>query len=156
VEETSANTHFLNFLDESRRSEFKGFDDETKTKVIRAYESKSWFGSADASGIWESVFAEPVKTLDWLENMPGKYQSLWESLNESQKTAIKAQASVRALDTQYKIDHFWATRELRSHNPSEQLVETKSLNESEESSKFESTNNYMESVTEGLKRRFNK
>jgi hypothetical protein len=88
--------------------------------------------------------------------MPAKYQSLWESLNESQKTAVKAQASVRSLDTQYKIDHFWATRELRSHNPSEQLVETKSLNESEESSKFESTNNYMESVTEGLKRRFNK
>ena len=156
VEETSANTHFLNFLDESRRAEFKGFDDETKTQVIRAYESKTWFGSADASSIWESVFAEPVKTLDWLENMPGKYQSLWESLNESQKTAIKAQASVRNLDTQYKIDHFWATRELRSHNPSEQLVEEKSLNESNESSKYEAPNTYMESVTEGLKRRFNK
>jgi hypothetical protein len=156
VEETSANTHFLNFLNESRRNEFKGFDDETKTQVIRAYESKHWFGSADASMIWESVFAEPVKTLDWLENMPEKYQTLWESLNESQKTAIKAQASVRNLDTQYKIDHFWATRELRSHNPSEQLVETKTLNESKDDSKYETPNTYMETVTEGLKRRFNK
>jgi hypothetical protein len=156
VEETSANTHFLNFLNESRRNEFKAFDDESKTKVIRAYESNSWFGSNDASGIWESVFAEPVKSIDWLENMPEKHQSAWNSLNESQQTAVKAQASVRNLDTQYKIDHFWATRDLRSHNPSEQINEGTSLNESKGDSKYETSSVYMESVTEGLKRRFNK
>lgn len=156
VEETSANTHFLNFLNESRRNEFKAFDDESKTKVIRAYESNSWFGSNDASGIWESVFAEPVKSIDWLENMPEKHQSAWDSLNESQQTAVKAQASVRNLDTQYKIDHFWATRDLRSHNPSEQINEGTSLNESKDDSKYETSSVYMESVTEGLKRRFNK
>ena len=44
VEETSANTHFLHFLNESQREEFKGFDDETKAKVIRTYENNTWFG----------------------------------------------------------------------------------------------------------------
>merc|ERR1711943_183812 len=115
VEETSANTHFLN---ESQREEFKGFDDETKAKVIRTYENNNWFGSSDASMLWESVFVQPVKTIDWLENMPGKYKSSWDSLNESQKTAIKAQASMRNLDTQYKIDNFWSSRDLRGSNPS--------------------------------------
>ena len=106
--------------------------------------------------LWESVFVQPAKTIDWLENMPGKYKSSWDSLNESQKTAIKAQASMRNLDTQYKIDNFWSSRDLRGSNPSEQINETKTLNESKESSKYEAPSAYMESVTEGLKKRFNK
>jgi len=36
------------------------------------------------------------------------------------------------------------------------LVETKTLNESKDDSKYETPNTYMETVTEGLKRRFNK
>jgi hypothetical protein len=156
VEETSANTHFLNFLNEDRRNEFKSFDDETKAKVIRTFENNNWFGSSDASGLWESVFVEPAKSIDWLENMPSKYESSWNSLNESQKAAIKAQASVRNLDTQYKIDHFWSTRDLRATNPSEQINESAKINEGKESSSYETTNAYMDTVTEGLKKRFNK
>lgn len=156
VEETSTNTHFLHFLNESQRGEFKSFDDETKAKVIRTFENNNWFGSADATRLWESVFVEPVKTIDWLENMPEKYKSSWNSLNESQKASVKAQASVRNLDTQYKIDHFWSTRDLRASNPSEQIDETKTLNESSDSSKYETSGAYMDTVMEGLKKRFNK
>jgi hypothetical protein len=156
VEETSTNTHFLHFLNESQRGEFKSFDDETKAKVIRTFENNNWFGSSDATGLWESVFAEPVKSIDWLGNMPEKFKSSWDSLNESQQASVKAQASVRNLDTQYKIDHFWSTRDLRASNPSEQIDETKTLNESSDSSKYETSNVYMDTVAEGLKRRFNK
>lgn len=156
VEETSTNTHFLHFLNESQRGEFKSFDNETKAKVIRTFENNTWFGSSDATGLWESVFAEPVKTIDWLENMPEKFKSSWDSLNESSQAAVKAQASVRNLDTQYKIDHFWSTRDLRASNPSEQIDETKTLNESSDSSKYETSNVYMDTVMEGLKKRFNK
>jgi hypothetical protein len=88
--------------------------------------------------------------------MPSKYESSWNSLNESQKAAIKAQASVRNLDTQYKIDHFWSTRDLRATNPSEQINESAKINEGKESSSYETTNAYMDTVTEGLKKRFNK
>lgn len=156
VEETSTNTHFLHFLNESQRGEFKSFDDETKAKVIRTFENNNWFGSSDATGLWESVFVEPVKSIDWLENMPEKFKSSWDSLNESQQANVKAQASVRNLDTQYKIDHFWSTRDLRASNPSEQIDETKTLNESSDSSKYETSNVYMDTVAEGLKKRFNK
>ncbi len=156
VEETSTNTHFLHFLNESQRGEFKSFDDETKAKVIRTFENNNWFGSSDATGLWESVFAEPVKSIDWLGNMPEKFKSSWDSLNESQQATVKAQASVRNLDTQYKIDHFWSTRDLRASNPSEQIDETQTMNESSDSSKYETSSVYMDTVAEGLKKRFNK
>jgi len=156
VEETSVNTHFLHFLNEDRRSNYKDLDDEAKAKVIRAYESTDWFGSNDASGIWESVFAEPIKKIDWLESRPEKFDSLWESLNEDSKNSIKAQATMRDLDTQYKIDHFWATRDLRGSNPSEQIDESKKMVNESESSTYETQGVYMDSVTEGLKKRFNR
>ena len=156
VEETSVNTHFLHFLNEDRRSNYKDLDDEAKAKVIRAYESTDWFGSNDASGIWEGVFTEPAKQIDWLESRPEKFDSLWESLNEDSKNSIKAQATMRDLDTQYKIDHFWATRDLRGSNPSEQIDESKKMVNESESSTYETQGVYMDSVTEGLKKRFNR
>ena len=156
VEETSVNTHFLHFLNEDRRSNYKGLDDETKAKVIRAYESTDWFGSTDASGIWEGVFTEPAKQIDWLESRPEKFDSLWESLNEDSKNSIKSQATMRDLDTQYKIDHFWATRDLRGSDPSEQIDESKQMVHESESSTYETKGAYMDSVTEGLKQRFNR
>jgi len=156
VDETSANTHFLHFVNEDRRTEYKSFDDETKAKVIRTFENNEWFGSTDASAIWESVFVEPEAKIDWLKNMPSKYKSSWDSINESQKSSITAQASVRTLDTQYKIDHFWSTRELRAYNPSEQINETVVVKESDDSSNYETSSAYMDTVTEELKRRFNK
>ena len=155
VDETSANTHFLHFVDEDRRTEYKSFDDETKAKVIRTFENKEWFGSTDASALWESVFVEPEAKIDWLKNMPSKYKGAWGSINESQQASITAQASVRTLDTQYKIDHFWSTRELRAYNPSEQINETVVVKE-EDSSNYETSSAYMDTVTEELKRRFNK
>ncbi len=156
VDETSTNTHFLHFLGEDKRSEFKSFDDETKAKVIRTFENKEWFGSSDASMLWESVFVEPEAKIDWQANMPSKYKSSWESLNESQKSSIKAQASVRNLDTQYKIDHFWSTRELRAYNPSEQINENEIVETPKDDSNYETSSAYMDTVAEELKRRFNK
>jgi hypothetical protein len=156
VDETSANTHFLHFIDEDRRTEYKSFDDETKAKVIRTFENTEWFGSTDASALWESVFVEPEAKIDWLKNMPSKYKGAWGSINESQQASITAQASVRTLDTQYKIDHFWSTRELRAYNPSEQINETVVVKESDDSSNYETSSAYMDTVTEELKRRFNK
>jgi hypothetical protein len=88
--------------------------------------------------------------------MPEKFKSSWESLNESQQASVKAQASVRNLDTQYKIDHFWSTRDLRVTNPSEQIDETQLVNESSDSSKYETSSVYMDTVAEELKKRFNK
>ena len=85
--------------------------------------------------------------------MPTRFASSWASLTESQKNAIKAQASTRVLESQYQIDNFWATRDLRA-------VKADLLNESNtptpinESSKYETPNAYMDAVRAGLRSRF--
>jgi hypothetical protein len=144
--------HFLNFISESKRNQFASLNPEVKDKVIAAFEGNKFYGSVDAERIYESIFLTNIVPLNWLNNMPEKYKSTWNGLNESQKTAIKAQASVKVLDTQYKIDDFWSSRDLR--------VEKIALNEStepiviNESAKYESPTGYMETVEAELKRRF--
>ena len=144
--------HFLNFISESKRNQFASLNPEVKDKVIAAFEGNKFYGSVDAERIYESIFLTNIVPLNWLNNMPEKYKSTWNGLNESQKTAIKAQASVKVLDTQYKIDDFWASRDLR--------IEKIALNEStepiviNESAKYESPAGYMETVEAELKRRF--
>jgi len=78
--------------------------------------------------------------------------SSWNSLTESQKTAIKAQASTRVLESQYQIDNFWETRDLRG-------VKIDTLNENlnapiNESSEYKSNDAYLESVKAGFRQRF--
>jgi hypothetical protein len=121
-----------------------------KQTVVDKFSSTSYFGSADAERIFESVFIQPVAKLDWLANMPSKYVSSWNSLNENQKTAIKAQASIRRLETQYQIDDFWANRELRTVKIENENLE-RPINES---SAYETNSEYMDAVREGFRRRF--
>ena len=84
--------------------------------------------------------------------MPQRYVGAWNGLNESQKNAIKAQASVRQLNTQYQIDNFWETRDLGSVNlVNESVNNERPINESSE---YETPNSYMDAVREGFKRRF--
>jgi hypothetical protein len=57
--------------------------------------------------------------------MPEKYRKQWENLSEAKQNQIKAQSKLYPLNTQYQIDNFWQTRDLR---PSQVVLE--SINES--------------------------
>jgi hypothetical protein len=86
--------------------------------------------------------------------MPSRYLASWNTLAESQKNAIKAQASTRLLETQYQIDNFWATRDLRE-------VKADLINESlnapiNESSDYKTPDTYMDAVKAGFRQRFKK
>ena len=87
--------------------------------------------------------------------MPSKYKAVWSSMNESQQNAIKGQASMRVLDTQYKIDNFWSTRDLRN-------VKVESLNKAKvtiavnESAEYKSPDGYMDAVISGFRNAFKK
>jgi hypothetical protein len=144
--------HFLNFLSESKRNQFSSLNDEMKDKIVSTFEKNRYYGSSDAERLFESVFILPVSQINWLSNMPSKYREIWSGLNESQKNTIKAQASVRVLDTQYKIDDFWATRDLRPSKIETPLTETEEV--ITESVKYETPSSYMETVQEELRRRF--
>jgi len=148
--------HFLNFLTESKRNQFSSLTPEMKDKVIATFESNKFYGSVDAEKLYESCFILFRPSINWLENMPAKYRNSWNGLNESQKHAIKAQASVRVLDSQYKIDDFWATRDLRTSKVETPLNENVNAAPITESSKYETNSTYMNAVEEGLRRRFRK
>jgi hypothetical protein len=149
-EEKKSKMHFFNFLSESKRNEFESLTAEVQEKIVDLFENTKWYGSTDANRIWESAFTKPVAKNDWLANMPNRYAEAWNSLNESQKNAIKAQASVRVLDTQYQIDSFWSSRDLRVSK----VESTEPVAPINESSKYETPQDYMDTVAAELKRRF--
>jgi hypothetical protein len=153
-EELDKKYHFFQFLGESKRREFDAFNDEMKDKVVNAFQTNRYFGTADAEKIWESCFITPSKKVDWLVNMPTRFVASWNGLNESQKNAIKAQASTRVLETQYQIDNFWSTRDLRE-------VKADLINENltapiTESSEYKTPEGYMDAVRAGFRARFKK
>lgn len=152
VDDSTKRYHFLNFLSESKRNQFDALSPEIREKVVNKFSTSGYFGTAEAERLWESCFFEAKPKLDWLQNMPSKHIASWNSLTESQKNAIKAQASVRVLESQYQIDDFWSTRDLR-------LVKLEGANNERpinESSTYETNDAYMEAVREGFRKRFKK
>lgn len=120
--------HFFRFLDSAKRNEFEALNEGMQTKVVEAFENNRYMSVQDANRIWNSVFTPqgPAK-LDYIANMPERYKAMYEALNESQKDSIGRQAKLfGSLDTQYQIDNFWQTRDLRPRK-----VEIQKINENE-------------------------
>ena len=88
--------------------------------------------------------------------MPSRYLASWNTLTESQKNSIKAQASTRLLESQYQIDNFWATRDLREVKV-DLLNENENLNAPiDETSEYKTPDTYMDAVKAGFRQRFKK
>jgi hypothetical protein len=120
--------HFMRFLDTTKRNEFESLNESAQAQITTAFANNRYMSVQDANRIWNSCFtpAAPAK-LDYVANMPEKYKSMYESLNESQKDSIGKQAKMfGSLETQYQIDNFWQTRDLRSKR-----VEIQKINENE-------------------------
>lgn len=145
-EQKEEELHFLRFVSEGKRNEFKSLSEEKQTALVEAFKSNKYFGSKDVEMIWESTFVDRPTQLNFVTNMPEKYRKQWESLNESQKSSIMAQSNFYPLNTQYQIDNFWQTRDMR---PVQMNLET--INEgkiaAEETAVVESANNeYLEHI----------
>jgi len=149
---------FTNLLSESVLTKYNALDDDKKQKVVKVFENAKIYTSSQADTLLINTIKEPLnenQILNWLVNMPNKYVASWNSLNENQKTAIKAQASIRSLDTEYKIEDFWATRDLREIKQQSINESATLLNETIETSKYENSE-YMNAVAAEMKRRFNR
>lgn len=144
---------FLNLLEANYRNEFMGLDVEKKKEVIQKFKDSDYRTKVDVKKIYESTVHPELKRLDYIENMPEAYKQLWENLSEEGKSRIQAQAEYHKLDTQYQINNFWQTRDLRT-----QKVELKPINESEEviSKTNKVSSQYMENFESEMKRRFRK
>lgn len=138
--------HFLRFVSEGKRNEFQSLSEDKQTALVEAFKTNKYFGARDVEMIWESTFTTKPAELNYITNMPEKYRKQWEALTESQKASISAQSNFYPLNTQYQIDNFWQTRDLR---PVQMNLET--INESklaaDEAPVNESANNeYLEHI----------
>lgn len=154
--ETDKKYHFFQFLGETKRREFDSLNAETQEKIVNAFQTNRYYGTADANKIWEGCFIQATKRADWLLQMPSRYLASWNTLTESQKNSIKAQASTRLLESQYQIDNFWATRDLREVKV-DLINENENLNAPiDESSEYKTPDTYMDAVKAGFRQRFKK
>ena len=119
--EDNRDLHFMRFLNESKRNEFTSLSEEKQEAIVESFKVNKYFSTADAERIWESNFKAKSETLNFIDNMPEKFKAKWENLSEARQNQIKAQSNLYPLNTQYQIDNFWQTRDLR---PSQVALET--------------------------------
>jgi hypothetical protein len=126
--------HFMNFLNESRKVEFQSLNEEAQTKLTKNMNKSLVMSSIQAENVWESTFKPQRTTLNFIEDMPEKFQEKWNNLSEARQSQVIAESKFHPLNTQYQINNFWQTRDLRS-----QQVNAESLNESKTAAELEKT-----------------
>ena len=126
--------HFMNFLTESRKAEFSSLNEDAQTKLVENMNKSLVMSSIQAENVWESTFKPQRTTLNFIEDMPEKFQEKWNNLSEARQSQIIAESKFHPLNTQYQINNFWQTRDLRS-----QQVNAESLNESKTAAELEKT-----------------
>ena len=133
----SGETHFINFLSESKKEQYDSLDESVKANVINAMALGKPAGTIAVENILESVINPVKQKLNFVDDMPEKYKSKWENLSESRQEQIIAESKFYPLNTSYQINNFWQTRDLRTSQ-----VQLEKLNESKEIKETNETNPY--------------
>jgi hypothetical protein len=88
--------------------------------------------------------------------MPDEYKSEWNAMSEEQKNLIHAQSSNFNLYTQYQVQNFWSTRNLKGAK----VVLEKLESNKKEAVKYEPKRlvdqDYLDGFQKNLSKRFNK
>jgi methyl-accepting chemotaxis protein len=122
--------HFMNFLTESKKSEFASLNESAQALLVANMNKGLVMSSIQAENIWESTFKPQRTTLDFIQDMPEKFTEKWNNLTEARRNQILAESKFHPLNTQYQINNFWQTRDLRSTQVSlETLTENKTAAE---------------------------
>ena len=130
--------HFMNFLSESKKNEFNSLSEDKQKMIVESMNAKPIMSTGQAENIWESCFIEKKRELNFIDDMPEKYQSKWAALSENRQNQIIAESKFHNLTTPYSINNFWATRDLRpSQFELEKLNESKTAAEQTEAAKKE-------------------
>ena len=123
-------TKFFALLGESKKAEFSSLNESKQEEILNKFNSTRCLSTVEAQGIWESCFIEEKKALNFMDNMPSKYNEKWNNLSKVRQDQIIAESNYHPLNTEYQINNFWATRDLRSSKVSmEQLNENKTAAE---------------------------
>jgi hypothetical protein len=148
----SPETKFFSLLGESKKAEFESLNESKREEILNKFNSSRCLSSREAEAIWESCFTEERKTLHFINDMPSKYVEKWNNLPKVRQDKIIAESNYFPLNTEYQINNFWSTRDLRSSQVSmEQLNESKTAAEQTEVKKPLVDNDYARALVEKVK-----
>jgi hypothetical protein len=117
--------HFMNFLTESKKNQFNELSEDKQKSIVESMNAKPIMSTVQAENIWESNFIEKPRELNIIDDMPEKYKERWSNLSEARQKQIISESKFHSTNTQYAINNFWSTRDLRSTQ-----VEIEKINES--------------------------
>jgi len=145
-------TKFFALLGESKKSEFESLNESKQTEILEKFNSSRCLSTREAQSIWESCFREEVKTLNYLDNMPSKYKEKWNNLSKADQNRIIAESNFFPLNTEYQINNFWQTRDLRASKLTmEALNESKTAAEHTKENKPLVDESYAKALVEKVK-----
>ena len=122
--------HFMNFLNEGKRQEFKNLSNEKQTLIVESMNRGPIMSTIQAENVWNSCLTESKAALDFINDMPEKFRMKWEQLKGDRKSQIIAESKFYTLNTPYAINNFWQTRDLRNSQVTlESITESKSAAE---------------------------
>ena len=149
--------HFMNFLTESKKNQFKELSEDKQKSIVESMNAKPIMSTVQAENIWESNFIEKPRELNIIDDMPEKYKERWSNLSEARQKQIIAESKFHSTNTQYAINNFWATRDLRNTQ-----VELEAVNESKTAAEASNTEkplineSYKNDLVEKMKFRLNR
>jgi len=122
--------HFMNFLTEGKRQEFKNLSNEKQILIVESMNRGPIMSTIQAENVWNSCLTESKKALNFINDMPEKFRMKWEQLTGDRKSQIIAESKFYTLNTPYAINNFWQTRDLRNSQVTlEAITESKSAAE---------------------------
>ncbi len=150
-------TKFFALLGESKKTEFESLNEDKQTQLLEKFNSTRCLSTVEAENIWESCFIEEKKALNFIDNMPQKYEEKWNTLSKADQSRIIAESNFHPLNTEYQINNFWQTRDLRaSQLTMEPLNENKTAAEQAETKKPLVNENFATDLIEKVKFNLNR
>ena len=119
VSETS-DLNFLKFLSKSQVDSFYALTNEEQEIVKLHINERSYFTQKEVLSLISEALSTTSETLEErvIRMMPENTKAIWNQLNESAKKSILSQARlypVEMLTTESQVEHFWATRNLKTN-----------------------------------------
>lgn len=118
---------FLKLLKEERKQAFYNLGQADKTAIVETMTGAIYFNEEEVVNIMEAVLNHQVEnTPSYIKFMPVAYKNVYESMNESERNWVSAQASTLTLNTPYQVKSFWDSRDLRGI--SERIAQEANIN----------------------------
>jgi len=149
--------HFMNFLTESKKNQFNELSEDKQKSIVESMNATPIMSTVQAENIWESNFIEKPRELNIVDDMPEKYKERWSNLSEERQGQIISESKFHKTGSQYAINNFWATRDLRNTQ-----VELEAVNESKTAAEAANTEkplineSYRNDLVEKMKFRLNR